>query len=157
PSPSLQSLFPTVEAAMITAIIQHDLHANKLFKLNFWYRNKSDHQVLMFNGTALEVSSRDTVAKEYKSYNSVAVPLTTYFSVLIAYINIADVRDVARHFQHYGGHLLKLSVDYEWSAVLAYHSDFFNRRRREMSEGVYTGWGRQDPDLAGEHLFNHHK
>lgn len=141
PSPFLLSLFPTVKAATITTIIQQDLHANELFKLDSRYRDKSDRQVLTFNGTALEVSSRDTVAKEYKSYNSVAVPLTTCFLVLIEYINISDVHNVVRHFQHYRGHLLKLSIDYEWSAVLAYHSNFFNRRRREMSEGMYTGWG----------------
>ncbi|KZP26181.1 hypothetical protein FIBSPDRAFT_698600, partial [Athelia psychrophila] len=154
---SLLSIFPSIEAATITSIIQHDFRATELFKLDSRYRDKSDRQVLAFNGTALEVSNRDSVAKEYKTHNSVSVPLMTYFSVLIAAVPAADAAAVGRYFLWYTAHLLKNSVDYEWPAVLSYHTEFFNRRRREMSSSDYTGWNHLDHDLLGEHLLGHRK
>lgn len=157
PSPSLLSQFPTVEAATITSIVQHDLRANELYKLDSRYRDKSDRQILEFNGTNLEVSSRDTVAKEYKSLNSVSVPIAIYFSILIAAITLNEVRTISQHFLWYTAHLVRLSVDYEWSAVLSYHTDFFNKRHCEMSGGDYTGWGRLDHDLDDLHLHGRRK
>lgn len=68
----------------------------------------------------------------------------TYFSVLVATIPSADAAAIGRYFFYYAGHLLKLSVDYEWPALLSYHTEFFNRRRREMSDSDYTGWNRID-------------
>lgn len=60
-------------------ILAHDLHATELFKLDSRYRDKTERQVLAFNGTSLKVASHDPLAKEYKSLNSVSVPLGTYF------------------------------------------------------------------------------
>ncbi|KZP17752.1 hypothetical protein FIBSPDRAFT_670926, partial [Athelia psychrophila] len=157
---SLLAQFPTVEAATISAILSHDLRATELFKLDSRYRDKTERQVLAFNGTSLEVASRDSLAKEYKSLNSVSVPLGTYFSILLAAVPItviSELRTLGQHFLWYTTHLLKLSADYEWAAVLAYHTDFFNTRRREMTEGIYVGWGRIDHDLHGEYLMDHRK
>lgn len=159
-STSLLAQFPTIEAATISAILSHDLRATELFKLDSRYRDKTERQVLAFNGNNLEIASRDSLAKEYKSLNSVSVPLGTYFSVLLAAVPItviSELRTLGQSFLWYTTHLLKLSADYEWAAVLAYHTDFFNTRRREMTEGTYAGWGRIDHDLHGEHLMDHRK
>ncbi|KZP17999.1 hypothetical protein FIBSPDRAFT_956743 [Athelia psychrophila] len=152
-SPSLNSQFPTVEMATITAILYHDFCATDLFELDSRYQHKTGRQgqILTFTGTSLELA----VAKGYKSLESVSVPLGTYFSILLASAPVAlsQLRSLGRYFLWYQTHLLKISSGYEWSAVLAYHTDFFNTRRREMAEGVYTGWGRVDRDLHGEHLL----
>ncbi|KZP20929.1 hypothetical protein FIBSPDRAFT_664635, partial [Athelia psychrophila] len=144
--------FRTIEAATITSIIQHDLRANELYKLDSRYRDKGDRQVLAFNGTTLEVSNRDAVAKEYKALNSISVPLATYFQIVLAIVPLADLRAVAQHFTWYSGHLQRLAVEYEWPALLSYHNDFFNARRREMAEGNYTAWSRLDHELDDLHL-----
>ncbi|KZP33181.1 hypothetical protein FIBSPDRAFT_701524, partial [Athelia psychrophila] len=144
--------FRTIEAATITSIIQHDLRASELYKLDSRYRDKGERQALVFNGTALEIASRDTVAREYKALNSVTVPLATYFQIVLGIVPLSELRAVSQHFTWYSGHLQRLAVDYEWSALLAYHNDFFNGRRREMAEGDYTAWGRLDHELDDLHL-----
>ncbi|KAF7981494.1 hypothetical protein HWV62_33037 [Athelia sp. TMB] len=157
PSSSLLSRFPKVEAATLASIIQHDFRSADLYKLDSKYRDKSERQVLAFNGTSIEVASRDSVAKEYKSLNSVSIPLSVYFSILCQAAPASALADISVDFLWYQAHLLKLSTDYEWPAVLAYHTDFFNTRRREMSDGRYDGWGRVDTDLHAEHLMDRRK
>ncbi|KZP23106.1 hypothetical protein FIBSPDRAFT_675325, partial [Athelia psychrophila] len=145
--------FPKVEAANITSIIQHEFRATDLFKLDSKYRDKAEHQVLAFNGTSIEVASRDSVAKEYKSLNSISIPLSIYFSILCRAVPLSALCDISVNFLWYQAHLLKLSSDYNWSAVMSYHTDFFNTRRREMSDGNYEGWGNVNLDLHAEHLM----
>ncbi|KII90040.1 hypothetical protein PLICRDRAFT_174840, partial [Plicaturopsis crispa FD-325 SS-3] len=84
-SQTLLSLFPEVEAAVITAVIQHDLRGSDIYKLDSRYRDKTERQTLALNGTTLELSSNDSAAKDYKSLNSILIPLHTYFSILAAY------------------------------------------------------------------------
>lgn len=143
PTPSLLSQFRTIDAATITSIIQHDLRANKLYKLDTWYHDKGEQHILACNGTTLEVSNWDAVAKEYKALN--------YFQIILVIIPISDLCAVTQHFMWSSGHMQWLVVNYDWPALLAYHNDFFNMRRREMAEGNYDSWGRLDHELHDLH------
>ncbi|KAK0213323.1 hypothetical protein DFS33DRAFT_1377805 [Desarmillaria ectypa] len=49
------------------------------------------------------------------------------------------------------------AAEYEWHAVVSYHMAFFTKRRREMIDREYGGWGRIDLELRGEHLFPYRK
>ncbi|PBK85579.1 hypothetical protein ARMGADRAFT_1087446 [Armillaria gallica] len=82
-SPSLFSLFPKVEVATITSIIQHDLCASDIYKLDTLHHNKAERKTLELNDTKLELSNDNAVLKEYKTLNSIIDPLSTYFSILI--------------------------------------------------------------------------
>ncbi|KAJ3759705.1 hypothetical protein FB446DRAFT_626399, partial [Lentinula raphanica] len=153
-SSSLLSLFPEVEAATITAIITHDFRASDLYKLDSRYRDKTERQILSLKGETLELTTNDSAYREYKSLNSIAVPLSAYFSILVCHAEAAGkVSRISTDFLKYNAHLIRISSEYEWTAVVAYHMAFFNKRRREMQEGDYSGWGKVDMDLRGEHLY----
>jgi hypothetical protein len=153
---SLLSSFPEVEAATITAVIQHELRGTDIYKLDSRYRDKTERQTLAFNGTSLEIASNDSAAKDYKTLNSIIIPLNTYFSILLMHSQPTGRSHLLLlWFFRYNTHIVKLASEYKWSAVLAYHMAFFARRRREMSEdGNYREWGKMDFELHGEHLMD---
>ncbi|KAJ3767103.1 hypothetical protein FB446DRAFT_696740 [Lentinula raphanica] len=157
-SSSLLSLFPEVEAATITAIITHDFRASDLYKLDSRYRDKSERQILSLKGETLELTTNDTAYREYKSLNAIVIPLSTYFSILLCHAEASGkVSRISMDFFKYNAHLIRIASEYEWSAVIAYHMAFFNKRRREMQEGDYSGWGKVDMELRGEHLYSAHR
>ncbi|KAJ3978889.1 hypothetical protein F5890DRAFT_1377207, partial [Lentinula detonsa] len=152
---SLLSLFPEVEAATITSIINHEFRASDLYKLDSRYRDKTERQILSLKGETLELTTNNAAYREYKSLNAIAVPLSTYFSILLTHAEAAGkVSLIASDFFKYNAHLIKITSEYEWSAVVGYHMAFFNKRRREMQNGDYSGWGKVDMELRGEHLYN---
>lgn len=67
-SPSIRSLFPDVEADIITAVITHDFRACDLFKLDSRYRDKKPSYKL--NGATGEFEASNRAAKMYKSLNA---------------------------------------------------------------------------------------
>ncbi|KAL0567968.1 hypothetical protein V5O48_014025 [Marasmius crinis-equi] len=149
PSQSLLSSFPEVEAATIASIINHKLEAHDLYKLDSKSHDKTEDQILSLRGGSLTNSA----SKEYKSLSSVAVPLSTYFSIILAHAETTGrVSNMAIDFFRYNSHLVRIAGEYEWAAVVAYHMAFFGKRRREMQLGDYSGWGRIDVELQGEHL-----
>ncbi|KAL0567969.1 hypothetical protein V5O48_014026, partial [Marasmius crinis-equi] len=149
PSQSLLSSFPEVEAATIASIINHEFEAHDLYKLDSKSRDKTEDQILSLRGGSLTNSA----FKKYKSLSSVAVPLSTYFSIILAHAKpTGRVSKMAIDFFRYNSHLIRIAGEYEWTAVVAYHMAFFNKRRQEMQLGDYSGWGRIDVELQGEHL-----
>ncbi|KAJ3793251.1 hypothetical protein GGU11DRAFT_692146 [Lentinula aff. detonsa] len=154
-SSSLLSLFPEVEAASITAIITHDFRASDLYKLDSRYRDKTERQILSLKGETLELTTNDSAYRDYKSLNAIAISLSTYFSILVSHAETSGkVSRICMDFFKYNAHLIKIASEYEWSAVIAYHMAFFNKRRREMQEGDYSGWGKVDMELRSEHLYS---
>ena len=155
-SSSLLSRFPMVEAAVITAIITHEFRATDLYKLDPQYRNRSERRVLALNGDTLELHSGDTTAKEYRSLTSIIVPLTVYFSILGAAIaphSAQDLGFIHSNFMAYIGSLHQFAAEYSWTAVSAYHVDFFTARRREMQSGDYSRWGYTDVNIQSNCLL----
>ncbi|KAJ3993524.1 hypothetical protein F5050DRAFT_1546638, partial [Lentinula boryana] len=154
-SSSLLSLFPKVEAASIMAIITHDFRASNLYKLDSRYRDKTKCQILSLKGKTLELTTNDSAYREYKSLNAIAIPLSTYFSILVCHAETSGkVSQISTDFFKYNTHLIKIASEYEWSAVIAYHMAFFNKRRREMQEGDYSGWGKVNMELRSDHLYS---
>ncbi|KAF9005387.1 hypothetical protein BDZ89DRAFT_1080041 [Hymenopellis radicata] len=160
PSPSLLSCFPEVEAAVITAIITHEFRASDLYKLDSRYRDKSERRTVEFNGSTgtLELTGEDSSLKEFKTLNSIIVPLSTYFSILLLHAQQApNCARLGAALFTYNAHLVKMASEYEWHAVVAYHMAFFSRHRREMMEGDYSGWPRADIELRADHLYPNRK
>ncbi len=156
-SASLLSQFPEVEAPVIATIIQHEFKGSDLYKLDSKYRDKAERGVLEWENGTLQFKSEPTV-KDYPNPNFVIQPLTVYFSILIAHsAATGKTAELAIATLAYISSLTKLAVEFEWHAVLAYHMAFFARRRREMVQGVYSGWGSIDHSLHGEYLLSYRK
>lgn len=127
-SNSLFTLFPEVEVATITSIIQHKLQCSNLYKRDPHYHNKAEWKTLELNGTTLELSNDDASFKEYKTLSSIAVPLTTYFSILIAHCQpTATSSSLAVQLFHYIAYLMKIASEYEWHVVISYHMTLFTK------------------------------
>lgn len=139
--PSLLFLFPEVEQALLLAVIDHQLAAKDLYKLDSQFRDKSDGP---------GDSTNEATTREYKTLNSLLVPLFKYFQILAAHTG--QIEHVLKFFT-YSEHLLRFHADYEWPAILAYHSAYFNKRRRDMSQQNFRSWGSNDTDLFFEHLI----
>ncbi|KAH0589537.1 hypothetical protein H2248_005274 [Termitomyces sp. 'cryptogamus'] len=152
PPLSLRSRFPDVKAAVIVAIITHEFKAADLHKLDPMNRDKET--AYTFNGSTNQFEVSHRAAREYKNPFSILIPLTTYFKVLAFHVNNNAATDA---FWDYSAHLLKLVAEYEWHAVYAYHSIFFNRRRAEMAAGDYSRWGQSENGLLAEHVYGHRK
>ncbi|KAJ3816413.1 hypothetical protein F5880DRAFT_1494330 [Lentinula raphanica] len=118
-SSSLLSLFPEVEAATITAIITHDFRASDLYKLDSRFRDKTERQILSLKGETLELTTNDSAYREYRSLNAIAIPLSTYFSILVCHAETSGkVSRMSMDFFKYNAHLIKIASEYEWSASL---------------------------------------
>ncbi|KAK0241007.1 hypothetical protein EDD85DRAFT_735717, partial [Armillaria nabsnona] len=147
-SPSIFSLFLEVEVATITSVIQHELHASNIYKLDPRHHNKAERKTLELNGTKLELSNDDTALKEYKTLNSIVDPLSMYFSILIMHAQPSGKSAVlAVQFFCYTAHLSRIASEYKWHAVVLYHMAFFTKHHREMMDGDYVGWGKIDLEL----------
>jgi hypothetical protein len=114
--------------------------------------------MLALNSTTLELITNDTALKEYKSLNSILVPLSTYLSILTMHAQASEkAATISFNTLCYIAHLVKIASKYEWTAVVAYHMAFFAKRKHEMSEADYRGWRRIDLELQGEHLYPNRK
>lgn len=157
PSPSsLRSLFPDIEAAHITSIINHDFRASDLYKLDSRYCNKEAS--FSFNGTTGQFETTNKAAKDYKTFNALFIPLVTYFNILSAHAASQRNTPVPMVFFDFIIHLQEIDEEYEWPAVLEYTIVFFNRRRMEMLEnGDYSKWGAANSALMTKYVFSNKK
>jgi hypothetical protein len=151
-SPSLRSLFPDVKSACVTAVITHDLEAADLYKLDIRVKDAEPTYSLSAAGTFEMNMSKH---RAYKSIGSILSPLHTYFAILSAHLPNQPAPTV--YFYRYLTHLFNLSTEYEWAAVLEYHTLFFNRRRNDMLAGSYDGWGASDISLLSSYVYPHRK
>ncbi|KAG7449842.1 uncharacterized protein BT62DRAFT_928592 [Guyanagaster necrorhizus] len=139
-------------------VIQHDLRASDVYKLDLRHRGKTERKTLEFNGTKLELFNDDAALKEYKTLNSIIDPLSTYFSILIMHAQPSG-KSALLGIQVFcfTAHLSRIASEYEWHAVVSYHMAFFTKRCREVMDGDYAGWGKIDLEFRGEHLFPYRK
>ncbi|KAJ7089052.1 hypothetical protein C8R43DRAFT_908629 [Mycena crocata] len=151
-SPSLRALFPDIEPAHILSVISHELRAADLYKLDPRLKDVEATYCIGATG-ALELNT--TKHKSYKTLNSILLPLNTYFGILTVH-NIANGY-LAAYFHRHTAHLVTLASEFEWAAVLEYHTLFFNRRRGDMLEGSYATWGQPDIALLALHVYPHRK
>jgi hypothetical protein len=153
-SPSICSLFPNVKAACITSVINHSFCTSNLYKLDSQYHNKETS--FSFNGSTHEFEVSNCATKDYKSLNSIILPLNAYFAILSAHI--PNQQMIPLVFFQYLSHLQKITSDYEWAAVLKYHILFFNCCWMEMLElGDYSQWADADTGLMSEYVYSHKK
>ncbi|KAJ6611725.1 hypothetical protein B0H10DRAFT_1809051, partial [Mycena sp. CBHHK59/15] len=141
------SLFPDIEPACITAVITHDLKALDFYKLDIQLKDSEPSYSLSTAGTfKINVSKH----KSYKNLSSIIFPLHTYFAILMVHIPGCNAAS-------YLTHIVTIAVEYEWMAVLEYHTLFFNRWRGNMLTGFYDGWSTPDITLLSMHIFPHKK
>ncbi|KAJ7208535.1 hypothetical protein GGX14DRAFT_335285, partial [Mycena pura] len=150
---SLYTLFPDVEPACITAVITHNLAAADLYKLDARIREADPTYNLGATGMLeLSVGKHRT----YKTFSStLSIPLHTYFAILGAHL--AGHAGPGIYFHRYLEHLELLVLEFDWAAVLEYHMRFFNRRRRDMLQGAYQGWGDVETSLLSTLVYPHRK
>jgi hypothetical protein len=114
-SPSIRSLFPNVEVACITSVVNHEFCTSDLYKLDSQYCDKETS--FSFNGSMHEFEVSNCAAKDYKSLNSIILPLNVYFAILSAHI--PNQQMIPLVFFQYLSHLQKIASEYEWAVVVA--------------------------------------
>ncbi|KAF9268679.1 hypothetical protein L218DRAFT_954128 [Marasmius fiardii PR-910] len=151
---SLFDTFPFTEASTLLEVTRHELRPMDLWKLDSKLRDKADDE-----GNLTSFNSRASTTKDYPSLTSIIHPLNLYFRILLYFASSGGQVDIvtvlSMGMMEYIGHLHTLNQRYEWSAVLRYHMDYHVLRRHEMMNGIYSGWGRPNPDLMVEHLQGH--
>ncbi|KAF8970287.1 hypothetical protein BDZ97DRAFT_1643273, partial [Flammula alnicola] len=157
---SLFDRFPKIEASVILEITRHELRPMDLYKLDPSAQDKNLERRanLEFEGGQLTAVPHTGSLKDFPNLSSVVEPMLLYFDILTTYAatcrgDMAATLAIARGSYFYISHLSALNRQYLWPAVLAYHKDFFLVRRREMANGIYSGWLTRDAELMSEHLF----
>ncbi|PBK67763.1 hypothetical protein ARMSODRAFT_863996, partial [Armillaria solidipes] len=142
--PYLLRLFPQVKEATITSVIQHELPPSDLYKLDPRYLDEGETKTVeLDDGITYEFPNVNSSLKEYKTLSSIIVPLSTYFSILIAHLQFAgNAALLAVQMFSYTADLARMANKHGWHLVVAFHMAFFARRQREMIGGDYGGWGR---------------
>ncbi|KAI0316970.1 hypothetical protein OF83DRAFT_1032131, partial [Amylostereum chailletii] len=138
---------PWVASAVIVAIINHEFRAADLYKLDPKFRDSRKTKRLI--GLSADLDGQlelQDASGEYKSMAALLVPLQTYFNILLHYISNSTIA------------LMAWSSEYEFAAVLDYHTQFFDSRVQEMLlDRDYFPWGQIDTQLQARCLIGHLK
>ncbi|KAG6875365.1 hypothetical protein C0993_009577 [Termitomyces sp. T159_Od127] len=120
---SLPALFPAIETSLLLDIACHKFHPMDLCKLNpaLKFRHADwdhmDSNSLWIIGT-----------KDYPVLHNLLIPLSTYFSILQAFVALLGDAHATFVIEHgtarYFSHLMTLKQKYKSSAVLQYHIHF---------------------------------
>lgn len=154
----LLSMFRHVDEETLSTILNHDLPAAELYKLDTRRIKESQWHFVDLNDSTVQFRCVPSAREIYQSLDSLLVPLNTYFSILCMHgLSNGQPPTLPCHFFRYSSHLVKLAAQYEWQAVLLYHFAFFARRCNEMLQGRYAGWEKIDVDLMEELLVQHRK
>ncbi|KAJ7452176.1 hypothetical protein B0H11DRAFT_1927593 [Mycena galericulata] len=138
----------------LAAVLNHTLRARDLYLLDA--RIREVEPVYVFNGLTSTFEPSTSTFREYPTLDSVIFPLHNYFAILLAHHPNAHGLPV--HLLSYLTLLHSLAADYDWDAVLGYHTLFFNRRVREMeADGDYSAWSGPDVSLLCTHVYPHRK
>ncbi|PBL04281.1 hypothetical protein ARMGADRAFT_1096509 [Armillaria gallica] len=124
----------------IRSVIQHELPS----LISTRYQDEGEKKTMEFDGEiTYEVPNINSSLKEYKTLSSIIVPLSTYFSILIAHYNqfAGNATSLAIQMFSYTADLASMANEHRWHLVVAFHMAFFARRQREMIGGDYGGWG----------------
>lgn len=150
----LTSLFQHIDAETLQAILDHELPAAELYKLDTRRIVESQWHLIDLNDSTVQFRSVPSAREIYQTLDSLLVPLNTYFSILSVHgLLNGQPPTLPCHFFQYCSHLIKITSQYEWQAVLLYHFAFFARRCNEMLQGRYSGWEKIDADLMEELLI----
>ncbi|KAI0337537.1 hypothetical protein BDW22DRAFT_1363924 [Trametopsis cervina] len=156
--PNIASLFPHVDEDTLNAILNHELPAAELYKLDTRRIMDSNWHLVDLEDSSVQFRTVPSAREIYQNMESLLVPLNTYFSILCIHgLSNGQPPILPCYFFRYSSHLVKIASQYEWSAVLLYHFAFFARRCNEMLLGRYSGWEKIDVDLMEELLVEHRK
>ncbi|KAJ3791971.1 hypothetical protein GGU11DRAFT_694071 [Lentinula aff. detonsa] len=138
---SLYSSFPNIEEKHLLEITRHDFRPFALCKLDSRVRSKADAA----DGGLDTLEKSQGSVKDYPGLDSLLVPLSLYFSILISYAFIGGKPEVgcalAIQSHTYIASLMEMAKEFQWSYVFEYHVQYMNIRRQEMKQGNYLGWG----------------
>ena len=152
----IASLFRHVDDDLLTAILNHELPAAQLYKLDTRRIAEAEWHMVDLEDSTVSFRCVPSALEIYKTLDSLLVPLNTYFSILCVHgLQNGQPITLPCYFFKYSSHLVKIAAQYEWHAVLLYHFAFFARRCSEMLQGKYGGWEKMDVDLMEELLVQH--
>ncbi|KAH8105820.1 hypothetical protein BXZ70DRAFT_395387 [Cristinia sonorae] len=147
-----------VDPETVDAILRHDLPAAELYKLDTRRILESQWHIIDLQDSTVSFRSVPSAGEIYQTLDSLLIPLNIYFSILSVHaLSAGQPIFLPTYFFQYINHLVKISSQYQWDAVLLYHFAFFARRCSEMLGGDYKGWARIDIDLMEELLIQHRK
>ena len=147
-----------VDSETVEAILHHDLPAAELYKLDTRRILESQWHIIDLQHSTVTFRSVPSAGEIYQTLDSLLIPLNIYFSILSVHaLSAGHSIFLPTYFFQYVNHLVKISSQYQWDAVLLYHFAFFARRCSDMLNGDYKGWARIDVDLMEELLVQHRK
>ncbi|TCD66977.1 hypothetical protein EIP91_000657 [Steccherinum ochraceum] len=147
-----------VDPETVEAILHHDLPAAELYKLDTRRILESQWHIIDLQDNTVSFRSIPSAGEIYQTLDSLLIPLNVYFSILSVHaLRAGQSVFLPSYFFQYISHLVKISSQYQWDAVLLYHFAFFARRCCEMLSGDYRGWAKIDVDLMEELLVQHRK
>ncbi|KAJ6570308.1 hypothetical protein B0H10DRAFT_1840333, partial [Mycena sp. CBHHK59/15] len=130
-------LFLDVESSAINAVVNHRLLAHDLYLLD--PRIQDVEPSYIFNGFTSTFEASTGKFREYTTLDTILFPLHSYFAILLAHNSSAY--GLSAYLFLYLTHIQVLAADYEWEAVLKYHTLFFNRQSHEMEvHSDYSAW-----------------
>ncbi|CCM01768.1 uncharacterized protein FIBRA_03834 [Fibroporia radiculosa] len=159
-SGDLLYLFPHVDDTMMSSILNHTLQGVDIYKLDSRRILESQWDMVdpSLEDSSLSLRLPPVAIELYHSLDALLVPLNAYFSILTLHgLASGQPTMLPYYFFRYSSHLVKITMQYEWPAVLSYHLAFHTRRCKDMRVGDYAGWGRVDVDLMEQFLVPHQK
>lgn len=153
---SVESQFPTVAPEVLQQIREHSFKPQDLYKLDPLARDNERTKLKVVDDTLVSTTDRST--KEYPTFQSLARPLSIYFSILLAYAlqsRNTQLPSLMRNTFRYNAQLVTLYSEYQWNSVLVFHHEYMLERISEMRAGDYTGWKDRGSDLRADYLDGH--
>lgn len=153
---SVESQFPTIAPEVLQQIREHSFKPQDLYKLDPLARDSERTKLKVIDDTLVSTTDRST--KEYPTFQSLARPLSIYFSILLAYAHQsrnAQLPSLMRNTFRYNAQLVTLYSEYQWSSVLVFHHEYMLERISEMRTGDYSGWKDRGADLRADYLDGH--
>ncbi|KAJ7761687.1 hypothetical protein B0H16DRAFT_1205780, partial [Mycena metata] len=145
-------LFPDIDPSTIIAVLSHSLRARDLYLLD--PRVQETKPTYTFNGFTSTFEPSTAKFREYSTLDSIIIPLHNYFAILMAHH--PEAHGLPVFLMSYLTQLQLLAADYDWHAVLQYHTLFFNRRIREMeANGSFSAWSAPDVGLLCTDIYPH--
>ncbi|KAG8710590.1 hypothetical protein FRC08_016969 [Ceratobasidium sp. 394] len=146
--------FPRVEAGLIQQIQTLQFKPENLYKL--------DHRATLKDGGKRYIEAGESgiklidnserTVKDYKTLDSIIVPLSTFFLILAAAVPAPSRGAFQCAYTRYISYLAEISARYRWHAVYKYHVEFFANRILRSQDGDWLSWAVPDQEIAGQWL-----
>ncbi|KAG7439487.1 uncharacterized protein BT62DRAFT_832455, partial [Guyanagaster necrorhizus] len=149
---SFLECFPKLEWAILLSVIKHEMHLFEIVKLDLSLCLRAD-------ATGANPDAPHLLHKDFSDIISVLSCLSTYFCILTQHAAFCGHLDhglqILDGSHCYANHLILLSLQYEWNAILSYCIEYHQHQHHEMENSDFTGWELASQELIMNYLAAH--